>query len=244
MSRDSICTRCLQRGHTASSCKLPVLRMFLASLALMFIVACGGGGGGDVSFAAPVIQPSVGDKAPQPVNACSVELYGDSIMAGNYTAETPALTLKRMRPELTVIDKALAGTRLMVLAMSFMNDPRSSRYIVIENGNIDSWGGTDPAVFRATLASMVDYVRAEGRVPVLTGLSNLWPSPQVKAESIIGRAVFDAVIRELAADKGVLFADWGAARFDGAADVPDGVHPVKPYSDRLVERLAAVIPPC
>ena len=39
----------------------------------------------------------------------------------------------------------------------------------------------------------------------------------------------------------VAFADWGSVPFDGPVDVPDGVHPNKTYSDRLIEQLASTL---
>ena len=213
----------------------------LLTLALCaFLFACGGGGGGG-GFALP---PAVPDKSPAPApqvqKQCTVELYGDSIMAGNGTAETPAMVLHSLRPELTVIDKAVAGTSLRALSERFYNDPRAGRVIVIENGVIDSWQGHPAEDFTRLLRGMVDYLRAEGRVPVITGFSHQVPGV-LSPSSLEHRAELNAAAAALAAELGVGFADWSAVRFDGTGDLLDGVHPGRAYSDRLIERLALTI---
>ncbi|VTU38207.1 hypothetical protein H4CHR_04366 [Variovorax sp. PBS-H4] len=215
----------------------------LLTLALCaFLFACGGGGGGG-GFALPVATTpdKTAEPAPQAQKACTVELYGDSIMAGNGTAETPAMVLRALRPELAVIDKAVAGTSLQQLAARFYNDPRSARVIVIENGVIDSWAHMTAAEFKSVLGGMVDYVRAEGRVPVITGFSHQVAGLVLAPGALQGREQLNAAAAELAEAKGVHFADWGSVQFDGPADVPDSVHPGRAYSDRLIERLAVTL---
>lgn len=69
-------------------------------------------------------------------------------MAGNGDAETPAMTLQRLRPGIEVIaDHSVAGKQLAALATVFPNEARSARIVVIENGVIDSWYGLPVASF-------------------------------------------------------------------------------------------------
>lgn len=208
-------------------------------LAFLLLTACGGGGGG--GFGLPVPVPAKDPApAPQAAKRCAVEVYGDSIMAGNGTAETPAMVLHALRPELAVTDKAVAGTSLQQLAARFYNDPRSAYLVVIENGVIDSWQGLPPEDLTALLRGMVEYLRAEGRAPVLTGFSHQ-VAGVLTPVSLERRDAADAAVRALATELQVPFADWGAARFDGPSDLQDTVHPGRAYSDRLIERLALVL---
>jgi len=177
-----------------------------------------------------------------PVVGCTVELYGDSIMAGNGTLETPAMTLQRLRPKMQVVaDHAVAGTMLSMLAPDFAASPRSARYVVIENGVIDSWKGVGVPVLLSNYGAMIGQIRSEGRVPVLTGFARQAIGGALTDDSIRRRDTYDALLKSYAAEQGVAFADWGAVRFDGPADLTDFVHPNKTYSDRLVEQLATTL---
>jgi GDSL-like Lipase/Acylhydrolase family len=239
---------------------LSVLSSSSALTCLLLLTACGGGGGGggaggmygslqDLS----VIDADAADldkestetnlKSPPSAQACVVELYGDSIMAGNGSPETPAMTLHRVRPGLEVVDKAVAGRALMMLASTFNNDPRSASHVVIENGVIDSWRGVHPQQFAVTLRSMIDFVRAEGRTPVLTGFSRqvFTPNMSVDGEALLRRDLYDQWVGQIAEETKVPFADWGSVPFGGASDLLDGVHPGKAYSDRLVQKLAETL---
>lgn len=178
----------------------------------------------------------------KPIEICTVELYGDSIMAGNGTPETPAMTLQRIRPGFKVVaDHAVAGTMLSMLYPSFASHPRGARFVVIENGVIDSWRGLSPLTMQAMYSSMIEKLRAEGRVPVLTGFSRQTLDGVLSGEQIVRRDPYDAFFKNYAGSVDVAFADWGSVRFDGPVDLLDGVHPNKTYSDRLVEQLASTL---
>ncbi|MDM0109037.1 SGNH/GDSL hydrolase family protein [Variovorax sp. J22R24] len=230
-----------------SSQKTAISILFAAVL-----TACGGGGGGEGgadtgSVAAAVSKPATDTKqegaaAPTKVLGCTVELYGDSIMAGNGTEETPAMTLQRLRPNLQVTaDHAVAGTMLTMLAPTFDGAPRTARYVVIENGVIDSWQGIPVPLFLSTYSAMISQLRAEGRVPVLTGFARQAVGGLLSQQDVTERDLYDALLKNYAAEQNVAFADWGAVRFDGPADLMDFVHPDKTYSDRLVEQLATTL---
>ncbi|WP_213956360.1 SGNH/GDSL hydrolase family protein [Variovorax sp. dw_954] len=210
------------------------MKALILGLAIL-LVGCGGGD--SIAFI-PTVPAQPAPAAS--VEACTVDLYGDSIMAGNGTPETPAVVLHALRPGLKVVDHAVAGTSLAMLANTFATSPRTGRFVVIENGVIDSWTSTPPEDFRDALRGMLLHVRAEGRVPVLTGYSFQVPGT-LTPMSVLRRDQFNAVAKALAGELGVPFADWGAARFDGADDLMDTVHPARAYSDRLVERLALAL---
>lgn len=152
------------------------------------------------------------------------------------------MTLQRLRPGLQVVaDHAVPGTQLLALSATFANDKRTARIVVIENGVIDAWLGVPLDRVVDALQTMVARVRAEGRVPVLTGFSRQALGGTMTAQSMLLRDWYDTAVRSAAADANVTFADWGAVQFGGAGDLMDFVHPAKPYSDRLVEQLAAAL---
>lgn len=211
------------------------------------LAACGGGGdggGGSAGFApaatepaqaAPATQTSV--EAPTRAGDCSVSLYGDSIMVGVAPAFAQA------RGKYRIEHKAVPGAQLMHLDRTFNNDSRTARFVVIENGSIDAWQGRPPVLLALTLGAMADYVRAEGRQPVLTGPSNVaqFPGSVLPVFGEAGRAQFEVELKKVVADQGIAFADWGSVHFEGAADVPDGIHPRQAYSERLALRLAETL---
>ncbi|MGO4390204.1 SGNH/GDSL hydrolase family protein [Variovorax sp. M-6] len=218
------------------------------TFACVTLAGCGGGGA-DGTFSDMAPPPSASSKdsavsmeAAKPPTACTIELYGDSIMAGNGSAETPAMTLQRVRPGLEVVaDHSVAGMQLAALATVFSSEARSARIVVIENGVIDSWRGLPPNNFKAALEALIYQLRAEGRTPVLTGYSRQAPNAILSLEAIARRDAYDGLARSVAAAAGIEFANWGSVQFEGANDLLDGVHPNKDYSDRLVERLAVTL---
>jgi len=219
----------------------------LSALALSCILAgCGGGGGGGggsgggfpvAAAPAPAPQAPATEPAPKPPAECSVTLYGDSILV------PAAAELAKLRPKYRIVDKAVAGTKLASLDRTFANDWRNTRIVIIENGSIDAWHGTPASLLASTLGAMADYLRAEGRVTVITGPSHVayFSGSLLPVFGDAGRAMFELEVKKLAADRGIAFADWGSVQFDGAADVPDGIHPRAAYSDRLVLRLAETL---
>ncbi|MDM0078253.1 SGNH/GDSL hydrolase family protein [Variovorax sp. J2P1-59] len=226
---------------------------YKAAISVLFaavLTACGGGGGGgtgDSGYVAAASKPLTdakpdGGAGPVPVVGCTVELYGDSIMAGNGTSETPAMTLQRLRPGLQVVaDHAVPGTTLLVQMQGFADSPRTARYVVIENGVIDSWQGYSIDLMLASYSVMIEQLRSEGRVPVLTGFSHQSVGGTVSADNILRRDAYYGIIKNFAGQMGVAFADWGSVPFNGPSDLLDFVHPNKVYSDRLVEQLASTL---
>jgi len=169
---------------------------------------------------------------------CTVALWGDSILYGGFGASTtnrikepPAAALKRIRPAWTIADYSMPGDSAHKRLPSFVLQPMPARVVVLQYG-INDAGNRYP--YEPALRAMVDYAKAAGKTPIVTGLS------QVKAGRMPLRGDYDAIARRVASEEGALFADWGAVRFD-QAEMADDVHPLQPYSTRLVERLALAL---
>lgn len=144
--------------------------------------------------------------------------------------EPPAATLKRLRPRYTVQDYSLNGETATLRARTFEGERRAGRFVVIEHGINDTMQNQP---LEASLRTMIETLRREGRVAILTGLSR-------QPVSIPGRASANRAIRRLSDELRVPFADWDGVRYapDEMADV---LHPAKPYSDRLVQSIVDVL---
>src|SRR5690606_13659606 len=141
----------------------------ISALAVAVLIA-GCGGGGDLATPVPVdsvelgavpggvVQPFAEPDAPMsPIKGCSVVLYGDSILAGanplGSLAETPARTIKRLRPRYTVDDRSRSGQSATQAARLFPNDNRTARIVVLEHGTNDMLLGLP---VQQSLASMAE----------------------------------------------------------------------------------------
>lgn len=190
------------------------------------LAACGGGGSS---------EPEQVTEAPAPV-VCTVDLYGDSIMAGTLLPESPAAMLKRIRPAYAVNDYAISGEQAVQRAEKF--DGGNSRFVVIEHGVNDAGLGLP---YEPALRKMVQMAKAEGRTVIVTGLSqHTSPLNWVTAAN--------EAARNVAASEGVTFADWMTVPFGGEAEMRDHTHPGSIYTERLVmrlvERLDQLAPEC
>lgn len=219
------------------------LRALLLSICLVAVASCGGGGGGvgggvGNAPAEANAAPAMSQSADVPLR-CTVEVYGDSIMANNSTPERPLATRQREDPNQTFNDHSVPGTLLVGLARTFDKLPRTGRWVVIQNGVIDAWHGIDPMLFTQTLRGMIERVRSEGREPMLTGFSRQVETPRldIHPAQLARRDWYDGLTRQVAVDMQVPFVDWGAVRFDGPNDLQDGVHPNLDYSNRLFDKL-------
>jgi hypothetical protein len=191
-----------------------------------------GGGDGDR-------HSSIADGSLRPAErlngACSVELYGDSILHGGYLGnrrleEAPAAALRRMRPRYKVVDRSVNGESASARSISFAGETRSGRIVVIAHGLNDAMQNLP---LESALRSMIAKARAEGRDVVLTGLSQTLAGTGVRARG-------DATIRRVARDLAVPFADWGSVALTHG-EMADIHHPSQADSIRLVERLAQVL---
>lgn len=223
-------------------------RMICTAAVCGLLVACGGGGGGGGGVAFPVAQAPVAAPA-KPV--CTVTLYGDSILHGTYSPDGvalerlshyPAEEIRAQRPAYTVDDRTKPGQSLLALSYIFANDSRSSRFVVVENGVIDSWYGD---AIGERLKGIVDYIKAEGRIPVITGYSRqvvrtdrfAW----LDASQVANHDAWNAAAKYVADQTGAVFADWSSVRFDGEVDIADAVHPAEAYSMRLSAALISAL---
>ena len=217
----------------------------MALMAVLF-VGCGGGGDGagaggpapTASSPAPAAEPPKASvAAANAKTGCSVTLEGDSILYGGYgyhqrLAEPPAAALRRMRPAYAVIDNSAGGSTAAGRAPEFVKVPVGTRFVVLEHGINDGLFGRVQDLAPA-LRSMVAHVKAQGATPVITGIAR--PAMQAPA-----RDAADAAARQVAADTGALFADWGAVPVE-PSEMADVLHPGPAYSARLVERLVDVL---
>jgi hypothetical protein len=184
------------------------------------------------------------ESAAQDSTLCTVEIYGDSIMVSNWTAETPAKTLQRIRPNLLIVaDHSVAGMTLGTLAAFFPALTRTAHYVIIENGVIDAWAGRNINTVMYEYADIVQRLRNEGRIPVLTGFSHQALGGELGYLQLWRRDFYDSVIQAVARNANVTFADWGSVPFYGAVDLVDFVHPNKGYSDRLIGQIALTLDP-
>lgn len=140
--------------------------------------------------------------------------------------EPPGQTLRRLRPGYTVDDLTVNGETATERSRSFGKERRAARFVVIGHGINDVARGLE---LEAALRRMIAISREEGREVVLTGLSR-------QPLSVPGRTEGDATIRRLAKELRVAYADWGAVPF-ARNEMTDVLHPAKPYSDRLVQRI-------
>lgn len=189
-----------------------------------------------LSFAA---APAAKDKAPD----CSLVMYGDSILHGAYVDHQhfmrhpryPAAELKARRPAWHIEDRTQSGQSLAKLAKTFRTDPRSARVVVIGSGIAEGWAGE--TVLR-NLPWMVQTVRYEGRIPVLTGYARQTPNAFMTPDKLVGRDHVDDEVDALAGKMAVAFADFGEA---APVALSDDVHPNAEYSLRLTDRLVAAL---
>ena len=183
----------------------------------------------------PRHKKAAADDSPALGRSCSVELYGDSILHGGYLGdrrlvEPPAAALQRMRPRYHVIDRTVNGETASARSGSFENEARIGRIVIIEHGLNDSLQNLP---LETALRSMVVSAKAEGRHVILTGLSQTLGGADIRARG-------DAIVRRVAADLSVPFADWGSVPLR-VGEMADVIHPAQPYSTRLVERLIQVL---
>ncbi|OUM01646.1 SGNH/GDSL hydrolase family protein [Variovorax sp. JS1663] len=216
-------------------------RVVASAFAIAVLSGCGGGGGGGggggpiATLPAPTHQNPQPEQPIKPPPVCSVWLEGDSILHGSTfgagrLTEPPAAAIKRMRPMYTVTDRSQPGAYVNLRMPGFLTELLDARFIVIEFGINDGGNGFD---YKEPLRAMVQRAKGLGRTPVVTGLSRVRGAPP-------WRDAYDDLARQVAAEEGAIFADWGAAAFD-PADMADDVHPGQAYSTRLVEQLVRAL---
>ncbi|MDM0074551.1 SGNH/GDSL hydrolase family protein [Variovorax sp. J2P1-59] len=234
--------------------KFPLVRHGGAALLALALSACGGKSADTpVTGAVPATPGVVAAARPMPDKTsadCSVVFYGDSILNGSYVKEElsmrharhPAAELKAQRPAWRIDDRTVPGQSLAKVAKGFHGDPRDARVVVIESGIAEGWSG---GTVLTHLPWMIEAVRFEGKIPVLTGYSRQTPNAFMTPDKLAGRDRIDDEAKRLARDMDVEFADFGSA---GPAELIDDVHPTQEYSLRLtaklIEALDRVAPEC
>ena len=205
----------------------------LAILAIGALVpACGGKSHNSSKAAARQQAQQASAQVPRD---CTVTFEGDSILHGGYAAdkrfdEPPAAMLKRLRPAYSVIDNSEPGATATRRAPVFSSASLRTHFVVLQHGINDAMSGQP---YEPALRRMVAHVQAEGRTPIITGLSR-------QPITATGRDAADEVARRVAAETGALFADWGAVSFK-LAEMADVLHPAPAYSERLVGRIVSVL---
>lgn len=218
--------------------------------AALALAGCGGGGGsGGVYVSEVAAAPQGPAQAPASVKqrSCTVTFYGDSILNGIDVA--PSTLLVNARPKWRVDDRTKPGQSLFLLSTLIANDARSTDYVVVENGVIDSWAG-EPVGQR--LLDVVRLLQSEGRAVIITGYAHqvvrtdqfAW----LTADQVARHDEWDAAAAYVAVQTGSIFANWSTVRFQGQEDIVDAVHPAHDYriylTNRLIETLDAVAPEC
>lgn len=206
----------------------------LALLLLVFLLAgCGGGGGGGGSgggvpasvVAAPV---PVAEPAASVPRDCTLDLWGDSILAGQNPrgalTTTPAQYIQAHRPAYTVADDSVSGSGANASEGRLRARPLTARFVVLE------WGVNDPAQGYTDIAGVltrdVALVRAAGHTPVLTGIDAAFNNPAIIAQPL---AVAQAT--------GAAYADWPSV----VGGTVDGLHPDQSTSDALAQKIIGVL---
>lgn len=190
---------------------------------------------------------------------CTVELNGDSIMSG-LQIKTFATSIKQLRPEFIITDKAVSGLTLRSLANgyitaypgatisnfgpqpAFSKVARNSHVILIELGGNDAYSDYSPIEFRQQLEAMIIIILSEGRIPVLTGIVPLSFVGGTFDQATIDRAtVLDSIVHELAIKYDIVDAQWRTVPYFGSSDTIDGIHRTQVAADRLVERTVSAL---
>ena len=190
-------------------------------------------------------------QAPTP--NCTIDLYGDSILHGAYVRKQdgkeafgrwqrhPSAEIKTQRPGYVVNDMTVSGQSLAMMFAAYKPDP-AARIVVLGNGIAEGWYGGD---LDHNLRTLVQSVRANGGIPVITGFARQVPNHYMTAKKLAGRDRAEADARAVAESMNVAFVDLGAA---GPVEIVDDVHPSEACSlrltARLIETLDRITPEC
>ena len=190
----------------------------------------------------------------------SVELNGDSVMYGQGLDVRPSAYLQELLPELNIQDKSQVGLALDSLVKGYstpwLNGPvprlgvqfafnsieRTADIVVISLGGNDAYSDLSPVVFEEQLRGVIQRVKDEGRIPVLTGIVQLTPSAMGFDYLTVNRAIeLNSITQKIAQDMNVVNANWDSVEYKGLIDTIDGIHRSQPASNLLVQRLAETI---
>ncbi len=172
----------------------------------------------------------------------SVEIYGDSAMTAPGITTPPPAAIRILRPSWVVNNHALGGSTLRQTLLDFASQPRTGHFVVLEHGGNDALELRTPAEFEAELREAIRVVRAEGRVPVLTGIVDLPGDPVFFTAPVRARMTeLNAVTLVVATELGLQHAGW-REDYRGPGDVIfDQIHRTQEASDRLAALVVAAI---
>lgn len=221
------------------------LKAFMLA-ALMALAACGG--------AAQELN------YPQGMQNCTVELNGDSVMLGYVTNgttwrlnTTPKQWLQSKGYQ--VVDKAAGGLRTYDLVRGYTKPwpdawpevypngaqnafwlmPHDSRIIVLETGINDFKEPYNPTQVYQDYTWLVQYIRSQGKIPVITGIIQMHPSMDSVSYSRI--ATIRQVVKQVAIDQNVHYASWDTVPVAWT----DGIHLNQDSSNGVTENLRYVL---
>lgn len=221
---------------------------FFALMLTVMLSACGGAVAQEKNY-------------PQGMQNCTVELNGDSIALGYITngstyrlPVTPAQYLRNYGYQ--VVDKAAGGLRTYDLVRGYVKPwpdawpevypngqqgpfwmmPHDSRIVIIATGINDH---REPYNLQQTYmdyAWLVDYIRSQGKIPVIAGVSQLQSQPGWE-DMITKVNAIRQTVKQVAIDKGVHYASWDTVPLI----YTDGIHLQQASSNALAENLRYVL---
>jgi len=187
----------------------------------------------------------------------TVELNGDSIVAGLGLEVKPSMYLQKLLPDWSIQDKSQVGLTLDSLVKGYstpwVNGPvptlgvqppfaeitRTADIVVISLGGNDAYGNADAREFEENLRTVISAIKQEKRIPMLTGIVQLNASTNGFTQEVVNKAIeFNTITQKVAIDMNVINVNWDTVEYKGLGDTIDGIHRTQSASDRLVQRLA------
>ena len=178
--------------------------------------------------------------APARAAPLRIVALGDSLTAGYQLPAGDAFpaklqaALRAKGHDVEVVNAGVSGdTAAGGLARLDWSVPDGTDAVIVELGANDMLRGLDPARTRATLAEILQKLRARG-LPVL--LAGMLASPNLGPDY---KAAFDAIYPDLSGQYGALLYPFflDGIALDRGLTLPDGLHPNAPGVDVIVARI-------
>lgn len=171
----------------------------------------------------------------------TIELNGDSLLLGYLLETTPEMIICKNRPKWVVTNKCAGGLTLNNYfngykepylnakkevypsgpQLPFKDTLRQSKFIVIELGSNDAYIKIPPSLFEYELREIIDIIKKENRIPILTGIPAMEISETFNQETINRININNKIIRQVCIDTNSLHAGWDIYPF---TDSIDGIH--------------------
>lgn len=203
---------------------------FLSPLLLSLLISCG-----------------------SPIEPCSVEINADSLFSGYLVPKTGAMYLSDIRPDWILDDRAVGGHSLAALAYGnkypIIGTPpfdvvtHPSSIILIELGGNDAYIGYTAEQFEYNLRWAVSTIRANGKIPVLTGIVPFEPGPVFTASVVAKDVSFNSIIHKVAKELNIVDAYIDTVDFNPKVDTIDQIHRTEPALIKIIDRIALTIDP-